>query len=150
MLAVDVVISEIMYQSLTDVDLGMPEDYGEEFIEFYNRGDATANLTGWKITNGVNFEFPIVALDAGEYLVVTANPNVFMTNYPTVTNYISDYGWTGHLSNSGEKVELEDNFGIIADQVEYSDEGDWSFREWAPDPVYGYGYAWSNLHDGGG
>jgi len=148
LLAADVVISEIMYQSFTDT--GLSEDYGEEFVELHNRGDAPADLLGWKFTNGIDFEFPDVTLGAGEYLVVAANPNVFNTNYPTVTNYIDGDGWEGHLSNSGEKIELEDTLGVVIDMVTYADEGDWAVREWMRDPVYGFGYSWSNLHDGGG
>ena len=152
LLAADVVISEIMYQSFTDVETGQPEDYGEEFIELYNRGDAPADLLGWKFTKGIDFEFPAVTLGAGEYLVVAAIPNVFNTNYPTVTNYVGGAGWTGHLSNSGEKIELEDALGAVVDQVTYADEGDWAVREWVPDendPTT-EGYTWSGLHDGGG
>jgi len=52
LLAADVIISEIMYQDLTNVDIGLPEDPGEEFIELYNRGDAPADLLDWKITSG--------------------------------------------------------------------------------------------------
>jgi len=150
LLAADVVISEIMYQALTDPDLGRPEDYGEEFIELYNRGDAPADLLGWKFTDGIDFEFPDVAIGAGEYLVVAANPAVFQTNYPAIANYVSDYGWDGHLSNSGERIALEDDSGQVVDQVEYADEGDWAERERLPDPGGGSGYVWSNLHDGGG
>jgi len=154
LLAADVVISEIMYQNLTDPEIGLPEDVGEEFIELYNRGDAPADLLGWKLTAGVDFEFPDVTIGAGEYLVVPANPNVFNTNYPSVANYVDGAGWTGRLSNSGEKIELEDDLGVTVDMVEYADEGDWAERQWVIDdpdhPEYGYGYAWSNLHDGGG
>ncbi|MGB2820196.1 MAG: CotH kinase family protein, partial [Phycisphaerae bacterium] len=148
LLAADVVISEIMYQSLTD--LGRPEDYGEEFIELFNRGDAPADLLGWEFTNGIDFEFPDVSIGIGEYLVVAANPTVFQTIYPTVSNYVADHGWDGHLSNSGELIELEDDTGATVDQVEYADEGDWAVRERLPDPDGGTGYVWSNLHDGGG
>ena len=152
LLAADVVISEIMYQSFTDVAIGQPEDYGEEFIELYNRGDAPADLLAWKITAGVDFEFPAATIGAGEYLVVTADPTTFADEHSGVTNYIADYGWLGHLSNSGETIELVDGLGATVDQVTYADEGDWADREWVADPDYPAtaGYTWSNLHDGGG
>jgi len=150
LLAADVVISEIMYQAFTDPDAGRPEDYGEEFIELHNRGDAPADLLGWKFTDGIAFEFPDVAIGAGEHLVVAANPAAFHTIYPTIANYVSDYGWEGHLSNSGERIALEDDSGEVVDQVKYADEGDWAVRERLPDPEGGSGYVWSNLHDGGG
>jgi hypothetical protein len=43
LLDADVIISEIMYQSFTD--LGLPEDYREEYIELCNRGDSAADRT---------------------------------------------------------------------------------------------------------
>lgn len=149
LLAADVVISEIMYQDLTNVGIGLPEDPGEEFIELYNRGDAPADLLDWKITNGVDFVFPDVTLGAGEYLVVPADPAVFATNYPAVTNYVNA-GWTGKLSNSGETIKLENELGVTMDMVDYADEGDWAVRQWVPDIASTFGYGWSNLHDGGG
>ncbi len=155
LLAADVVVSEIMYQAFADA--GQPEDYREEFIELYNRGDAPADLLGWKFTDGVDFEFPDVTIGAGQYLVVTADPAVFAATHPGVTNYISQHGWDGHLSNSGEEIRLEDNLGATADRVTYADEGEWSFREKVEDLDFPSGqlglmegYAWSNLHDGGG
>jgi len=149
LLAADVVISEIMYQDLTDIEIGLPEDPGEEFIELYNRGDAPADLLDWEIANGVDFVFPDVTLGAGEYLIVPANPAVFATKHPGVTNFI-DAGWTGRLSNSGETIEIVDSLGVTVDQVAYADEGDWAVRQWVPDIASTFGYAWSNFHDGGG
>ena len=150
LLAADVVISEIMYQSLTEA--GAPEDYGQEYVELFNRGDSSADLLGWKITAGVDFEFPAATIGAGEYLVVTADPTTFAAEHPGAGNYIADYGWDGHLSNSGEKIELVDDLGVTIDQVTYADEGDWADRQWVEDPDYPAtsGYNWSNLHDGGG
>jgi len=158
LLAADVVISEIMYQSLTD--LGAPEDYGQEFIELYNRGDATADLLDWRLDDGVQFEFPGVTLGPDQYLVVTADPATFHTIHPDVSNYIAAYGWEGRLSNSGERIALVDQNGVVIDQVEYADEGEWSVRQKVRYPEFSHdfgsgreyneGLTWSNAHDGGG
>jgi len=158
LLAADVVISEIMYQSLTD--LGVPEEYGEEFIELYNRGDATANLLGWHLDDGIQFDFPAATLAPGEYLVVTADPATFHALHPAVTNYIATGGWDGHLSNSGERIALVDQGGVVMDQVEYADEGDWSVRQkvqysefsydFGSGTEYNEGLTWANAHDGSG
>ncbi len=155
MLAADVVISELMYQSLTDP--GTPEDYGEEFIEIYNRGDAAADLLGWRFADGVQFEFPEVSLAPGEYLVVTADPDAFHSLHPAVTNYVASGGWDGRLSNSGENVELVDALGDVADRVHYADEGDWAVRRKVEYPEFSLpgfgnnqGLEWTNDHDGGG
>src|SRR5258706_3711729 len=120
LLAADVVISEIMFHPSSGDD-------GQEYIELFNRGDATANLTGWKIDQGVDFTFSGGALDPGNYLVVAANLAKFNAKYPGVSNVVGN--WQGSLSNSGEQIELIDNLGATVDQVTYADDGNWGVRE---------------------
>jgi len=148
LLDADVIFSEIFYQSFTEN--GHPEDLGKEWIELHNRGDATAEMLGWAFVDGIDFEFPDVTLPAGGYLVVPSNPDVFHTEHPGVSNYVSAQAWEGRLSNSGENVELADADGRTVDRVEYADDGDWSVRERVQDSYGMEGYAWSNAHDGGG
>src|SRR4051794_18182938 len=102
LMAADVVVNEIMYQATSHSE-------GDEWIELYNRGNSGADLTGWKITKGVNFSFGAGILGAGQYLVVAANLAQFQAKYPTVTNVVG--GWTGRLSNSGEEAQIEDSGG---------------------------------------
>ena len=78
LLAADVILSEIMYQP--PWELNDPEEVGREFIEIHNRGDATADLTGWQFTRGVDYLFPPATLAPGEYLAVPADPAVFAAN----------------------------------------------------------------------
>ena len=56
LLAADVIISEIMFHPSSGDD-------GQEYVELYNKGDATADLTGWKFDQGVNFTFNGGTLD---------------------------------------------------------------------------------------
>jgi hypothetical protein len=142
----DIVISEIMYHpghSATS-----PEDLRLEWIELFNRGTLTVNLAGWRLSDGVEFVFPAVSLGAGKYLVVAANASVFKARYPGVTNVVG--GWTGRLSNSGEKIELADASGEVVNAVEYADEGEWTVRELGPVDGGHRGWQWSDAHDGGG
>src|SRR4051812_45100975 len=95
------VINEIMYHPASTNLL-------EDFIEIYNPGTNAVDLTGWKITKGVNFSFPSnTVLAAGGYLVVAADAPTFANKYPTVNNFVG--GWTGKLSRSAEEIQLEDN-----------------------------------------
>ena len=119
-LAANVVLNEIMFHAPTG-------DEGDEYIELFNHGDQTADLTGWKFDNGTNFTFPAATLGAGQYLVVAADTAKFHSLYPSVTNFVG--GWSGHLSNSGETVELINNVGSVIDSVTFADQGDWAFRE---------------------
>lgn len=141
-----VLISEIMYHPQhLDTEA---ENAGEEFIEIYNSGDQPVDLSGWRFSNGIDYNFPAVNLDAGAYLVIAADVSVFSSHYPEVTNVIG--GWENRLGNSGERIELEDNTGRTIDDVRYADEGQWAVRELGPVDNNHRGWTWSDMHDGGG
>ncbi len=140
------VINEIMYHP--QAGQGRPEDIRQEYIELYNRGTGTADLSGWRFSNSVDFVFPDVTLGAGAYLVVAANVATFRTVHPGVDEVIG--GWDGKLSNSGESIELVDSMGTIVDSVCYANQGDWAVRQLGPDDHGHRGWAWSDDHDGGG
>ncbi|MEN6425681.1 MAG: lamin tail domain-containing protein [Phycisphaerales bacterium] len=144
--AVAVVISEIMYhpyhKSLT------PEDTAREWIEVFNGGAEPIALVGWKLAEAVDFTFPDVVLEAGAYLVVAADVDVFRAQYPGVANVVG--GWTGWLSNSGERLTLVDAAGAVIDSIEYTDEGEWAVRELGPTDRGHRGWQWSDEIDGGG
>ncbi|MBN1780325.1 CotH kinase family protein [bacterium] len=141
-----VLITEIMYHP------GHPdneaENTGEEFIEIYNSGDQPVDLSGWQFTNGIDFVFPGITLDPHAYLVVAADLAPFSFLYPDVANVTGN--WNGKLSNSGERIELEDHSGQLVDDVRYSDEGQWAVRELGPPDHNHRGWTWSDAHDGGG
>jgi hypothetical protein len=148
-----VVINEIMYHP----GYGQPgqagfvaEDLGLEYIELYNKGASAVSLRDWKFTQGVLFTFPDVTIDAGGYLVVSADPAVFHTKYPAVDMAKVVGGWTGRLGNSGQDVELEDSLGQRMDFVHYADQGDWATRVRGPLDYNHYGWAWSDDTDGVG
>jgi len=143
---VEVVINEIMYHSYHA--LNTPEKIAQEYIELFNRGAEPANLSGWRLTDGVDFSFPQVVLGAGQYLVVAADVNVFIAKYPGVSNVVG--GWVGRLGNSGERIELADDTGVVIDAVRYADEGDWAVRLLGPIELGHRGWEWSDAHDGGG
>ena len=140
------VITEIMYHPYHSASGS--EDIRQEWIELFNRGTEPVNLAGWKFTDGIDYVFPDVTLEAGAYLVVAADVNVFSAGHPGVTNVVG--GWTGWLSNSGERIELADHEGVVVDFVKYADEGDWAVRELGPLDNGHRGWQWSNGHDGGG
>jgi hypothetical protein len=139
----DVVINEIMYHPSS-------ENIAEEYIELFNNGPATVDLSGWSFTNGVQFTFPSGrTIAAGGYLVVAANQAAFQAKYPAVTNFVA--GWTGHLSNSSNKITLKDNLAVTRDEVEYSDDGDWAPRVKSPVLDFGHrGWEWDSGADGHG
>ncbi|MBN1475991.1 CotH kinase family protein [Candidatus Sumerlaeota bacterium] len=114
-----VVITEIMYHPDTVLE-------NEEFIEILNTGPATQSLDGWRFSNGIDFSFPSgEELEPGERLVICLDTAAFDAVHPGVHRVGN---WTGHLSNSGERVTLTNDLGGTADTVAYDDSGSWSVR----------------------
>jgi len=144
--AARIIISEIMYHPAHTPPA--PEDKRQEWIELFNAGAAPANLAGWRLSDGAEYVFPEVMVKAGEYLVVAADTSVFSATHPGVTNVVG--GWTGWLSNSGERIQLVDEAGAVINEVRYADEGDWSVRELGPVDRSHRGWQWSEETDGGG
>src|SRR6185369_1037857 len=66
--------------------------------------------------------------------------------YPGVTNVVG--GWTGHLSNSRNKIKLDNATSNTVDTVEYADEGDWAARLRGPVDQGHRGWTWHTEADG--
>ena len=143
-----VLVNEIMYHPYHNLAAMQPENLGWEYIELFNPLAVSVDLSGWRITDGVEFTFPGVNIGAGGYLVVAADVNAFTAKYPGVSNVVG--GWVGRLSNSGEAIEVINAQGVRIDYVRYADEGDWSVRRQGPLDNNHRGWVWSDAHDGNG
>ncbi len=108
----DLVITEIMYNS-PGTDL--------EYLEFYNNTAAPIDLSGYSIANAVNFSFPAVTLQPGEYFLIT-DDSVGMANFWGVTAYRWE---SGSLNNGGEAITLKDSTGEVIDSVFFDDAAPW-------------------------
>lgn len=118
-----IIITEIMYSPPGGAT-------NNEFIEICNTASYTINLSGWRFASGVDYVFPNGTLiPGGGYLVVPADAAVFQATYPAVTNFVSPgWGILSNLANKGETVRLKDSADREVDQVDYSDEAEWSQR----------------------
>ena len=117
----DIVINEIFYNAV--------DDSPEQWIELHNKGAASVDISGWKFSDGVSFDFPSApptVIPAGGYLVVAWDPALFAPLHPGVAA-LGPFG--GSLSGKGETITLRDANGNVADQVTYADGGRWS--QWA-------------------
>ena len=87
-----------------------------EFVELYNAGSNTVDLSGWYFSDGVNFTFPTgTPLPASGYVVVAQDPAAVQSKFG-----VSALGpWTGTLNNNGEKIVLRNALGEMEDEVEY-------------------------------
>ena len=127
----DVVINEIMYHPIT-------ADNDDEYIELYNRGAASIDISHWRFIDGIDFTFPTgTVLGAGDYIVVAHDAAHLLINYPhlNATNTLGDY--SGQLSDRGEQVvlarpddpELPLEDFVVVDTVTYGDGTRWG--RWA-------------------
>lgn len=83
----------------------------QEWLEIYNYGDSTANLTGWYLRDASNkiMLLPEWGIQSGQYLVI-------------VVDAVS-------LNNSGDIIELIDSKDKLVDKIEYPSikkQQDWS------------------------
>ena len=104
-----IVINEIHY----DPDI---KTQPAEFVELYNNGATAVDLSGWRFADGIDFTFPSgVTIPAGGYVLVAQNPATVLSKWGRTA-----YGpYSGQLSNTGERLLLQDRDGVTADQVNY-------------------------------
>jgi hypothetical protein len=116
--ATGMIFSEIMYHPAPRTD-----GRNLEFLEVHNARSVFEDLTGWRITGEVNFDFPAgFRLQAGETVVIAAVPDDLKAVYG-ITNVLGPY--TGALANEGGLIRLRNNANAIRLEVEYSDNPPW-------------------------
>ena len=124
--AADLIITEINYNG---AEAGTDST---EFIEVYNNGANTVNMSGYSFTSGVIFTAgPNTLVPASGYIVFAVDSSVMANVY----GYTGAYTFTGGLSNSGEAIALTDANGNLVDTVDYDDATPWpsGFNAGEPD-----------------
>ena len=111
-----VVFNEIQYHPAGDEDR-------MEWVELHNQLVVPVDLSGWSISDGVAYSFPIgTVIPAEGYLIVSVSP----ADLQAATGLATVYGpYVGRLANSGERLRLQNNSGRIMDEIDYRDGGDW-------------------------
>jgi hypothetical protein len=113
----DIIINEVMYHPPLQLD-------ELQYVELFNRGGTTVDLSGWSFKKGITFEFPPgTTLPGGGYLVICRNVQTFASNYGTAIPVLGDF--SGRLSHRGEKLEICNAAGTVIDVVSYSDHSPW-------------------------
>ncbi len=110
-----IVLTEIMYN---------PPESGVdslEFLEFYNKSNAPVNLEGWYLY-GVNFTFPNIVLNPGEYIVTSVNAAALLNQLG-----VPSLQWAPNsaLSNTGELLLLLNPSADTICRVQYSNMAPW-------------------------
>lgn len=104
-----VVIHEIHYDPADETSR-------EEFVELYNGGEAEVDVSGWRLTEAIEWVFPAgTTIPAGGYEVVGEDPATLMA----VFGVAAAGPWEKGLSNDGERLILEDAAGQVVDEVDY-------------------------------
>ena len=100
-------------------------DNDEEWIELYNRGDSTVDLSGWSLGDAVEFDFaPGQTIAPGQYLVVAKDSDALLQKYPEIATQVIGQ-FAGSLGNKNDRIILFDANHNRADVVEYYEDGNW-------------------------
>ncbi len=122
------VISEIMVDA--------PSDWGGtnslEFIEIYNTGLITEDLTGHRFSGDIDYTFPDgTTLAPGAFLVIAKDPAAAQSFYGV--NCLGPYN--GKLANGGGTLRFRNELDGILLEVEYDNHAPW------PAAAFGTGHS---------
>ncbi|HWQ92728.1 MAG TPA: lamin tail domain-containing protein, partial [Clostridia bacterium] len=111
-----VVFNEVMYHPSTN-------EAALEWVELHNQMAVDVDLSGWSISDAIQYTFPKNTVIPGRgYLVVGVSPHD-LREATGLTNVLGPF--SGRLSNSGETLELRNNNNRLMDEVSYGVDGDW-------------------------
>lgn len=88
-----------------------------EFVEIFNSGTNSVDLSGWSIADAIQYTFPAGTIIAPhDYKVVAQNPARLQSKF----GYSGALGpYSGNLSKYGEKITLRNASGDVIDEVDY-------------------------------
>ncbi len=121
----DIVINEIMYHAPPTLETPSTPfaENPEQWIEICNCGSAAVDLAGWRLEEGVEFQFgPETILAPGAHIVVANAPAALQARWPGI-RIIGPFA--GRLSHRDDLLMLRDAAGNPADRVHYFDDGRW-------------------------
>ena len=117
----DVVINEISYNP---PDEQYTAGSIREFIELYNPGSESIDLSGYQFSKGTTFVIPDgTTIEPHSYLLLARDPT--LRNWRFVSCTVLG-PLEGKLSNSGERLTLARPDGTVVDEVKYNDNLPWS------------------------
>ncbi len=115
-----ITISEINYSSVPEFPAG-------DWVELYNYGETSKDLSGWYLTNsdhGHKWVIPgSVVLKPNERLVLASNIISFRSVYPNVANVVGSFGFG--LASPADSVLIFNNSGRLIAGVKYSAQLPW-------------------------
>ncbi len=117
-----IVINEISYNPPFNF-------YSGDWVEFYNNGTETVNLSGWRFsdsdtTHAYIFPDSSIVAPAG-YLVIVNDADNFSRAFPSASNIIFEEEFDFGLSTNGELISLSNSENDVVDILEYSAASPW-------------------------
>ncbi len=126
-----ILINKIMYDTPLNEQIATGQPYSNgEYVELYNAGVDTVNLTGWVLRGGGSTEiynFPVnTSMSPKSFLIVAYQYNnsnftldqLYADLFPSQNKQIL-YQRKIILSNSGEQIYLRNNLGTTKDSIYY-------------------------------
>lgn len=128
--AENLVVAEVMYHppDATAQEAGYTDQDDFEFVRLLNTGTAPVDLRGLRFTVGIDFNFeggPVTILNPGASVLVVSKLEAFRLRYgPALAARVAGQ-YSGNLSNSGERLRLEDSGGTLIEEFTYDDAAPW-------------------------
>jgi hypothetical protein len=112
----DVVINEVMYDAPGQNTL-------DTWVELYNRGANAVNLSGWRMSKDVDFDFPSgTTIPPDSYLVIAKDAESLTARYPGIAIAGS---FSGNLKHKEGHILLSDAIGNPANELIYFNGKPW-------------------------
>ncbi len=123
-----VIINEIHYNGINNV-------IRNSFIELYNDGPFTADLSHWRLSGGVDYLIPAgTTLAPDSYLIIAEDPATILSTWSktalgpwdnAIVLYPDGSKETNGLSNDGDTIRLRDPANNIISEVDYNNHSPW-------------------------
>lgn len=128
--AQNLVVAEFMYHppDATSQDTGFTDQDDFEFVRLLNTGAGPLDLKQLRFTAGIDFNFSdgaLSMLNPGESVLAVSNLEAFRARYGDAVTARVAGEYSGNLSNSGERVRLEDTSGVVLVEFSYNDSSPW-------------------------
>jgi hypothetical protein len=121
----EIVINEIMFDHPSGTLFPPGSLRAGQWIELHNRTANDVDLGLWRISGGVEFQFPAgTIIPANGYLIVAESPAGITAVHNLPLSVV--FGpWSGSLSHGNDQIILEDASGNPADGVHYFGDRPW-------------------------
>ncbi|MFN5960192.1 MAG: lamin tail domain-containing protein [Verrucomicrobiota bacterium] len=126
-----VVINEIHYNSADN-------KVRNSFVELYNDGITTADLSDWRLSGGIDYRFPQgTTMAPGAFLVVAEDPATMKSYFGAdalgpwdnaIVIYPDGSQEVTGLSNDGDTIRLRNPSGDITAEVDYGNRSPWPWE----------------------